>query len=83
MIAIHSAEAKSREDIVRLAKSIFDRGLTFGSLGNISIRIEDGWLMTPTNFSLGRLDRRGCRSSTMTADSSAAIRRPRKSFCIA
>lgn len=37
-------------------KSIFDRGLTGGSTGNISLRVDDGWLMTPTNASLGRLD---------------------------
>ncbi|MBV8525461.1 MAG: aldolase, partial [Acetobacteraceae bacterium] len=36
--------------------SIFARGLTAGSSGNISIKTEDGWLMTPTGSSLGRLD---------------------------
>ncbi len=35
---------------------MFQRGLTFGSAGNISVRLEDGWLMTPTNVSLGELD---------------------------
>src|SRR5690606_22988411 len=40
----------------RIAKSLFDRGLTFGSSGNISVRIEDGWLMTPTGSSFGALD---------------------------
>lgn len=50
------SESRLREQIVELARSIFDRGLTFGSSGNISVRIEDGWLMTPTNQSLGRLD---------------------------
>ena len=49
-------EAKAREAICAIGASIFERGLTAGSSGNISIRIEDGWLMTPTNFSLGRLD---------------------------
>ena len=38
------------------ASSLFERGLTFGSAGNISVRLDDGWLMTPTNVSLGRLD---------------------------
>ena len=51
-----SAEATLREEICRLGASIFDRGLTSGSSGNISARIADGWLMTPTNVSLGRLD---------------------------
>lgn len=49
-------EARLREDIVRLARSIHDRGLTPGASGNISVRLEDGWLMTPTGASLGDLD---------------------------
>ena len=51
-----SEEARHREEICRLGASIFARGLTAGSSGNISARIDDGWLMTPTNASLGRLD---------------------------
>ena len=39
-----------------LGKSMFDRGLTVGSSGNLSVRVDDGWLMTPTNSCLGRLD---------------------------
>ena len=50
------SEADLREEICRLGVSLFERGLTFGSAGNISARLEDGWLMTPTNVSLGRLD---------------------------
>ena len=49
-------ETKAREAICAIGGSIFERGLTAGSSGNISMRVEDGWLMTPTNFSLGRLD---------------------------
>ena len=50
-------EAATRDAICRLGTSIFARGLTFGSSGNISVRLEDGgWLMTPTNASLGELD---------------------------
>jgi ribulose-5-phosphate 4-epimerase/fuculose-1-phosphate aldolase len=51
-----STEAKFREDICRAARSIFDRGLTHGSTGNISARLDDGWLLTPTGSSLGTLD---------------------------
>ncbi|MBT3700796.1 MAG: aldolase [Alphaproteobacteria bacterium] len=51
-----STENKIRDDIARLAKSIFDRGLTFGSSGNISVRLEDGWLMTPTGSTMGNID---------------------------
>lgn len=50
------SETKARESICRLGASIFARGLTFGSSGNISQRIDDGWLMTPTDASLGGLD---------------------------
>ena len=49
-------ETALREQIAAFGKSLYDRGLTFGSTGNISARLEDGWLMTPTNASLGRLD---------------------------
>lgn len=45
-----------REAICRVGRSMFERGLTFGSSGNISVRIEDGWLMTPTNVAMDRLD---------------------------
>ena len=50
------SEARVREEICWFGKSLFDRGLTPGSSGNISVRVDDGWLMTPTNSCLGRLD---------------------------
>lgn len=50
------SEAKSREALVAFGRSMFARRLTFGSSGNISVRIDDGWLMSPTNVSLGDLD---------------------------
>ncbi|MBO0740226.1 MAG: aldolase [Hyphomicrobiaceae bacterium] len=49
-------EIRLREEICALARSIFERGLTHGSTGNISARCADGWLLTPTGASLGRLD---------------------------
>lgn len=50
-------ETNLREQICLLGKSLFDRGLTVGSSGNISVRTDGGnWLMTPTNSCLGRLD---------------------------
>ena len=49
-------DSAAREAICRLGESLFARGLTFGSAGNISAAVEDGWLMTPTNVSLGALD---------------------------
>lgn len=51
------SESRLREEIVRTGASLFDRGLTHGSTGNISIALPDGgWLMTPTGSSLGTLD---------------------------
>ncbi len=53
-------EARLREAICRFGRSLFERGLTAGSSGNISARLEDGsWLATPTNSSLGFLDPAG------------------------
>lgn len=51
------SDAKIREKICMFARSLFERGLTPGSSGNISIRLDDGsYLTTPTNASLGFLD---------------------------
>jgi len=48
---------KMRDQIAAFAKSIYDRGLTSGSTGNISARLSDGTiLMTPTGSSMGFLD---------------------------
>jgi 3-dehydro-4-phosphotetronate decarboxylase len=50
-------DSKLREDICRFGRSLFERGLTPGSSGNISLRLDDGgWLVTPTNASLGFLE---------------------------
>jgi 3-dehydro-4-phosphotetronate decarboxylase len=50
-------ENEAREAICRFGRSLFERGLTPGSSGNISLRMADGgWLVTPTNASLGFLD---------------------------
>lgn len=56
MIQTRQDESRVREQIVEFGRSIFDRGLTAGSSGNISARLDDGWLLTPTNACLGRLD---------------------------
>jgi ribulose-5-phosphate 4-epimerase/fuculose-1-phosphate aldolase len=49
-------ESHLREDMARLCKSLFDRGFSVGSAGNISARVDDGVLITPTNSCLGFLD---------------------------
>ncbi|MEO6298019.1 MAG: 3-oxo-tetronate 4-phosphate decarboxylase [Paracoccaceae bacterium] len=50
-------ETRLRDQIAQVGASLFERGLTAGSSGNISVRLADGgWLMTPTNISLGAID---------------------------
>jgi ribulose-5-phosphate 4-epimerase/fuculose-1-phosphate aldolase len=49
-------EATLRERLCAVGRSLFERGLTAGSSGNLSVRLDDGLLVTPTNSSLGALD---------------------------
>lgn len=49
-------EAELRNQMVRLCKSLFDRGFTVGSSGNVSAALPDGYLVTPTNSCTGFLD---------------------------
>jgi ribulose-5-phosphate 4-epimerase/fuculose-1-phosphate aldolase len=52
-----STDSNLRDKICKFGASLFQRGLTFGSSGNISaVHPDGGWLMTPTNASLGALD---------------------------
>lgn len=51
-----TTETALRERLCMWGKSLFDRGLTSGSSGNISVRLDDGFLVTPTNSCLGLLD---------------------------
>ncbi|NMG73631.1 3-oxo-tetronate 4-phosphate decarboxylase [Aromatoleum diolicum] len=55
-VATGRDEHRLREEIVHFGRSLFNRGLTAGSSGNISVRLDDGWLLTPTNACLGELD---------------------------
>lgn len=50
------SEKDVRDNIVKWGRSLFERGLTAGSSGNISVRIDDGYIATPTNSCLGFLD---------------------------
>ncbi len=45
-----------REEICDVGGLLYSRGYTVGSAGNISARLDDGWLITPTDACLGRLD---------------------------
>ena len=49
-------EQQLREALVERGRSLYDRGYAHGSSGNLSARIDDGILVTPTGSSLGRLD---------------------------
>ena len=49
-------EAALRAQLAMLGASLFQRGYSVGTAGNISVRLADGYLMTPTNSCLGRLD---------------------------
>jgi ribulose-5-phosphate 4-epimerase/fuculose-1-phosphate aldolase len=51
-----TTELQAREAIAETALSLFGRGLTHGSTGNISVRLDDHWLVTPTGSSFGSLD---------------------------
>ena len=59
-------EQKARDGLVRWGRSLFERGLTPGSSGNLSVRLADGYLFTPTNSCLGFLD--ADRLSKLDAD---------------
>ena len=49
-------ESEWREEICRVGKSLFDRGYVHATAGNISVRLDDGFLITPTDACLGNLD---------------------------
>jgi ribulose-5-phosphate 4-epimerase/fuculose-1-phosphate aldolase len=50
------SELELRKQIVEFGRSLFERGYTCGTSGNLSVRLESGFLVTPTNISLGALD---------------------------
>jgi 3-dehydro-4-phosphotetronate decarboxylase len=49
-------QSKAREDICRVGRSLFERGYVHATAGNISVRMDDGFLITPTDACLGFLD---------------------------
>jgi len=49
-------ESDSREEICRIGRSLFERGYVHATAGNISMRLDDGFLITPTDACLGFLD---------------------------
>jgi ribulose-5-phosphate 4-epimerase/fuculose-1-phosphate aldolase len=51
-----SRESALREEISSVGRDLYQRRYTAGSAGNISARLDDGWLITPTDACLGHLD---------------------------
>ena len=49
-------EARLRDEICRVGRSLFERGYVHATAGNISVRLDDGYLITPTDACLGTLD---------------------------
>jgi 3-dehydro-4-phosphotetronate decarboxylase len=76
-------ESKAREEICRVGKSLFDRGYVHATAGNISVRLGDGFLITPTDACLGfldpatlaKLDLSGQQLSGATASKTLALHR--------
>lgn len=74
-------ESQAREEICRIGKSLFDRGYVHATAGNISVRLDDGFLITPTDACLGfleptqlaRLDASGCQLSGPPASKTIAL----------
>lgn len=50
------AEDTAREEICRVGRALFERGYVHATAGNISVRLADGYLITPTDACLGSLD---------------------------
>jgi 3-dehydro-4-phosphotetronate decarboxylase len=51
-----TTETKAREEICRVGRSLFERGYVHATAGNVSVRLDDGFLITPTDACLGFLD---------------------------
>ncbi|WP_299506977.1 class II aldolase/adducin family protein [uncultured Roseobacter sp.] len=51
-----SNEQQTREEMAQLCASLFERGFSVGTAGNVSARVDDGLLMTPTNIRLGDIE---------------------------
>jgi ribulose-5-phosphate 4-epimerase/fuculose-1-phosphate aldolase len=74
-------ESQAREEICRVGKSLYERGYVHASAGNVSVRLEDGFLITPTDACLGfldpaalsRLDREGKQLSGAPASKTIAL----------
>ncbi len=55
-LVLHATENHWRDEICRIGRSLFERGYVHATAGNISVRLDDGYLITPTDACLGFLD---------------------------
>jgi ribulose-5-phosphate 4-epimerase/fuculose-1-phosphate aldolase len=80
---LYLSEAQAREEICRIGQSLFDRGYVHATAGNISVRLEEGFLITPTDACLGflnptdlaLLDPEGTQLSGKSASKTMALHR--------
>jgi ribulose-5-phosphate 4-epimerase/fuculose-1-phosphate aldolase len=76
-------ESQARDEICRVGKSLFERGYVHATAGNISVRLDDGYLITPTDACLGflqpdqlaRVDLQGRQTSGDLASKTLALHR--------
>jgi ribulose-5-phosphate 4-epimerase/fuculose-1-phosphate aldolase len=76
-------EDQARDEIVRVGRSLFERGYVHATAGNISVRLADGFLITPTDACLGalaperlaRLDQDGRQTGGDRASKTIALHR--------
>jgi 3-dehydro-4-phosphotetronate decarboxylase len=61
-------ETQARDEICRVGRSLFERGYVHASAGNISVRLDDGFLITPTDACLGFLDPAGLALVNLAGD---------------
>lgn len=83
MSAAVNKEQALREEICDVGRSLYQRGYTVGSAGNISARLDDGWLITPTDVCLGRLDPAAIAKVNLAGSGCPATSHPRPWPCIA
>jgi ribulose-5-phosphate 4-epimerase/fuculose-1-phosphate aldolase len=76
-------ETQLRDEICRVGRSLFERGYVHATAGNISVRLDDGFLITPTDACLGtleparlaRLDAQGVQTGGDRASKTLALHR--------
>ena len=77
-----SEEQALRQQISELCASLFARGFSVGTAGNVSARLHDGILMTPTNSTLGDIDPERIAKIDLDGNHVSGTSRPKRFFCI-